>query len=109
MKLSFKHLLFISISFFFYSVSLAQLSDTSKVISLSAQELYFNRSDNEEKMSSDLFYKVVHFLKETYKGQSVQKVITELKKDEFSTSTAVTNQFRDTDSTTNTQSPYRNS
>src|SRR5690606_1776979 len=85
MKLSFKHLLFICISFFFYSVSLAQLSDTSRVISLSAQELYFNRSDNEEKMSSDLFYKVVHFLKETYKGQSVQKVITELKKDEFST------------------------
>ncbi|AFH50647.1 Subtilisin-like serine protease [Ignavibacterium album JCM 16511] len=85
MKLSFKHTLFICLSFFFYSVSFAQLSDTSKVISLSAQELYFNRSENEEKISSDLFYMVVHFLKETYKGQSVQKVITELKKDEFST------------------------
>lgn len=80
-----KILLMIYISFFYYFESYAQLNDSSKVISLSTQELYFNRSNNEKKISSDLFYKIVYFLKETYKGQSLQKVITDLKNDEFST------------------------
>ena len=85
MKHHIKILLMIGISFFYYFVSYAQLNDSSKVISLSTQDLYFNRSEDEKKISSDLFYLMVYYLKETYKGESLQKIIIDLKNNEFST------------------------
>lgn len=85
MKNHMKILLIIGLSFYFYFISYAQLNDSLSVITLSAQDLYHNRSQDEEKISSDLFYKIVYYLKETYKGESLQKVIRELKDDEFLT------------------------
>ncbi len=75
-----KFLLCFLFSISLFIVSCAQINDEIKYKDLSTQELIENRTKNEKKINTNLFYRIISYKKLTISGESGSNFFDNLKK-----------------------------